>query len=150
MRFNEYRPGMQLELGPIVVDEEECIAFARNYDDQWFHTDKEAAEEGPWGGLIASGFFTAALAIKLVSKELLQDSGAYVSPGMKYLRWVQPVRPGDALRLQLSVLDVRVSSSKPWLGIVEWQWVFVNQDDEQVLDLEVTTMFRLQEETAFA
>lgn len=143
MQFAELTPGRRIALGPVTVDEAELTGFARKYDDQWFHTDAEQALQGPFGGLIASGWHTCALAMSLVSDEVLRGSESYASPGLAYVRWPNPVRPGDRLTLELHVLEQRVSDSKPWLGIVRWQWLMRNQDGAPTLDLEATSLFKL-------
>lgn len=143
MKFAELTKGSRLKLGPVTVDEREIVEFASRYDDQWFHTDPAGAARGPFGGLIASGWHTCALAMQLVSRGPLVGSESYASPGVKQIRWPHPVRPGDMLTLELVVHDSRRSVSKPGLGIVEWQWTMVNQDGRLVLDLHATSMFDL-------
>lgn len=148
MRFAELTTGRRLTLGPVQVSRDEAIAFSRRYDDQWFHTDPARAAQGPFAGLIASGWHTCALAMQLVSRGILTGSESYASPGLNYVRWPAPVRPGDTLTLEIVVLDARLSSSKPWLGIVRWQWVMLNQRGGQVLDLEAVSMFKIGQEGA--
>jgi len=143
MKFAELTPGRRITLGPLSVDENEVLAFAEQYDSQWFHTDPAKAAAGPFQGLIASGWHTCALAMSLVSAEVLAGSESYASPGLAYVRWPNPVRPGDSLTLELEVLEQRISDSRPWLGIVRWQWVMRRQGGAVVLDLEATSMFRL-------
>lgn len=130
---------------PVVVDQEEMIAYAKLYDPQWFHTDPEAAEQGRWGGLIGSGWLTCSLAMRMAVQAALHDSESFGSPGVERIRWMLPVRPGDALRLEITVDSVRVSSSRDDLGIVRWTWRMYNQRDEQVLELEATSLFDLAE-----
>jgi acyl dehydratase len=143
MKFADLTEGRRIALGPIVVDGEELVDFARKYDDQWFHTDAALARSGPFDGLIASGWHTCAMAMSLVSGEVLRGSESYASPGLAYVRWPSPVRPGDSLTLELHVLEQRVSDSKPWLGIVRWQWLMTKRGGEVALDLEATSLFRL-------
>lgn len=143
MKFAELTVGRRITLGPLVVDQGELVAFAEKYDHQWFHTDAALADDGPFQGLIASGWHTCAMAMSLVSSEVLKGSESYASPGLAYVRWPNPVRPGDLLTLELDVLEQRVSDSKPWLGIVRWQWVMKRQGGAPVLDLEATSLFRL-------
>ena len=143
MKFAELTPGRRITLGPLSVDENEVLAFAEQYDSQWFHTDPAKAAAGPFQGLIASGWHTCALAMSLVSAGVLAGSESYASPGLAYVRWPNPVRPGDSLTLELEVLEQRISDSRPWLGIVRWQWVMRRQGGAVVLDLEATSMFRL-------
>jgi acyl dehydratase len=143
MKFAELHAGQHFMLGPVEVDPDEAGAFAERYDAQWFHTDPERAELGPWNGLIVSGWHTCALAMGLMAKQVLKDSDSFGSPGLSYLRWTHPVRPGDQLTLTVHVHETRISTSKPWLGIVRWQWVMRNQDGVDVLDLEATSLFNI-------
>ncbi|MFC4931439.1 MaoC family dehydratase [Massilia sp. GCM10023247] len=143
MKFAEIAAAGHFLLGPVSADSGEVVAFASSFDDQWFHTDAGAAAEGPFGGLIASGWHTCALAMRLVSRELLAGSESFASPGLAYLRWPHPVRPGDQLMLEVTVIEARRSASRPELGIVRWQWVLRNSDNQVVLDLEATSMFAL-------
>jgi acyl dehydratase len=143
LKFADFFAGARFALGPVTLTEQESIAFAEQYDTQWFHVDAERARHGPWAGLIGSGWLTCALAMQLVSRELLTDSESYASPGLSYLRWPNPTMPGDRLFLTVLVLESRLSQSKPWLGVVRWQWLMTNQDDKEVLDLEATSFFRL-------
>lgn len=146
MKFAELTAGRRIVLGPLAVDENEVLAFAGKYDRQWFHADPAKAADGPFQGLIASGWHTRAMAMSLVASEVLAGSESYASPGLAYVRWPNPVRPGDTLTLELEVIEQRVSDSRPWLGIVRWQWVMKRQGGAVVLDLEATSMFRLGEE----
>ena len=147
MKFAEIAAARRFELGPVTLDDGEIVDFASSFDDQWFHTDPDAAAQGPFGGLIASGWHTCALAMRLVSRELLAGSESFASPGLAYLRWPHPVRPGDQLRLEVKVIDARRSASRPELGIVRWQWIMRNDEGREVLDMEATSMFRLETDT---
>jgi acyl dehydratase len=146
MKFAQIAATERFLLGPVTLDSDEVVEFGSSFDDQWFHTDPERAAEGPFGGLIASGWHTCCLAMRLVSRELLADSESFASPGLSYLRWPHPVRPGDQLMLELQVLEARRSASRPELGIVRWRWVMRNGDGKAVLDLEATSMFKLEAE----
>lgn len=143
MRFSEFKAGMVITHPPVVVTEQEMLAFAKAYDPQWFHVDVEQANEGRWGGLIGSGWLTCSIAMRMAFNAVLHDSESFGSPGLEKLRWIAPVRPGDALRLDATVDSVRVSSSRDDLGIVRWTWRVYNQDDLQVLETEVTSLFDL-------
>ena len=144
MKFADFHPGQVIEAGPHRVTEEELLDFARQWDPQWFHTDAaRAGEASLFGGLIASGWHTCSIAMRLLVPAALEGSESFASPGLQYVRWPHPVRPGDALRLRAEVVEVRRSESKPTLGILRWRWQLINQDDVQVLDLEATSLFRL-------
>ncbi len=143
MKFSEFKNGMLIQHPPVIVDQEQMLEFARQYDPQWFHTDPERSSEGRWGGLIGSGWLTCSLAMRMAVDAALADSESFGSPGLDKLRWMLPVRPGDALRLDITVDSVRVSESRSDLGIVRWTWRMYNQRDEQVLELEATSLFDL-------
>lgn len=146
MIFADFHDGQIIELGPYRVDQDEIIEFARDWDPQWFHTDPVAAAKGPFEGLIASGWHSCGIAMRLVADHILAGSESFASPGLKYLKWLHAVRPGDSLSLRLTVLEVRRSSRRPQLGILEWRWQLSNQDTVLVLELEVTSMFKLDAE----
>jgi acyl dehydratase len=146
MKFAEFQVGQVIEAGSYEVGETEMIEFARAYDPQWFHIDPAAAVQGPFDGLIASGWQSCGIAMRLVVDRVLHDSESFASPGLKYLKWLHPVRPGDSLSLRLTVIEARRSSKRPELGILDWRWQLRNQHDIEVLDLEVTSMFKLDTE----
>lgn len=143
MKFADFHPDQVIEAGPYPVSEAEVLQFATAFDPQWFHTDAEAATGGPFGGLIASGWHTCGIAMRLVADAALAGSESFASPGLAYVRWKQPVRPGDALRLRATVLETRRSASQPHLGILRWRWQLFNQTGAEVLDLEATSLFDL-------
>ena len=125
------------------LTEREIIAFARDYDPQWFHTDPQRAASSTWKGLIASGWQTCGVAMRLACDDDPRRIGIFGSPGLAYLKWENPVRPGDVLQLRVDVLDVRVAKSKPTLGIVRWRWRLLQPARRAVLDLEATSLFDL-------
>ncbi len=143
MKFSEFRDGMVIKHPPVVLDEKTMIDFAKQFDPQWFHTDPEQAKEGRWGGLIGSGWLTCSLAMRMATDAALVGSESFGSPGVDKIRWLLPTRPGDALRLELTVNNVRVSETRKDLGIVRWTWRVYNQNDDQVLELEATSLFDL-------
>ncbi|WP_298611183.1 MaoC family dehydratase [uncultured Thiothrix sp.] len=143
MKFAEFYNGQVIEAGLYKVSEEEILQFAKAYDPQWFHTDVEASQHGRFGTLIASGWHTCGIAMKLLVPVALAGSESFASPGLKYVKWPNPVRPNDELSLQATVVDVRRSSSRPTMGILHWRWQLFNQDGAEVLDLEATSLFDL-------
>lgn len=143
MKFAEFQVGQVLEAGPHVLTQDELLRFARDWDPQWFHTDPAAAEAGPFQGLIASGWQTCGIAMRLIADAVLAGSESYASPGLAYVKWPHPVRPGDALSVRATVLQVRRSSSQPHLGLLRWRWQLFNQAGREVLDLEATSLFDL-------
>lgn len=143
MKFAELRQGMVIKGGPVKVSREEVLEFARKYDPQWFHVDEKRAQEGRWGGLIASGWHTCALAMRMAVDAVLHDSESFGSPGLGEVRWRVPVRPGDKLTLHARVQGARTSASRQDLGIITWTWFIYNQHDEVVLELDATSLFDL-------
>src|SRR6476620_7975033 len=143
MTVDEFHPGQRLTYGPATISEAAILAFANAYDPQWFHADAERARAGRWKGLIASGWHTCSIAMRLVVDGALRGSESFGSPGLEYLKWLAPVRPGDALTVHAEVLGVRRSERQPWLGVLRWRWRLVNQHDVAVLELVVTSLFDL-------
>ena len=144
MKFADFHAGQVIEAGPYLLTEAELVQFAQAYDPQWFHVDAHAAAGGPFGGLIASGWHTCSIAMKLVVQAALAGSESFASPGLEHVRWPNPVRPGDALRLVADVIEVRRSEKRPTLGILRWRWRLFNQRELIVLDAEVTSLFKLK------
>ena len=140
--FEDYVPGAVHDLGSVVVDEQEVIAFARQFDPQPFHLDKERAEESVFGGLIASGWHTACMAMRLIVDHYLSEASSEGSPGIDELRWLRPVRPGDQLTVRITILDARRSRSRPERGIVRSQIDTLNQDGKVVMHLTSTIFIR--------
>lgn len=143
MKFAELTAGRRIEAGPTRVLASEIVEFARKYDNQWFHTDPMKAESGVWNGLIASGFHTCSIAMQMVAATILEGSESYASPGLAYVKWPNPVRPNDMLTLYVDVIESKLSTSKPWLGVIRWNWRLLNQHAATVLDLEATSLFKL-------
>ena len=111
--FDDYVPGTTAEYGPLRVAEDDVVDFGRRFDPQPFHVDADAAAAGPFGGLIASGWHTCALMMRLLADEYLSPVSSLGSPGIDELRWVAPVRPGDELTLRTTVAEARPSRTKP-------------------------------------
>lgn len=126
----------------IEVTREDIIAFARDFDPQPFHLDEKAAEQSVFKELVASGWHTAAMSMKLFVTGGLQLAGGSVGLGVDELRWPQPVRPGDTLRLETEILEVRSSKSKPDRGIIRIRNVTTNQRGEVVQTFMAFVMVR--------
>jgi acyl dehydratase len=139
--FEDYEPGSVHEFGSIRVTEEEVLEFGRRFDPQVFHTDPEAAAKTEYGGLIASGWHTAGLMMRLYSDHYLPGDSTLVSPGVDELRWLLPVRPGDELSLRVTVVDARPSRTKPDRGIVRSAVEVLNQRGEAVMTVTATNFF---------
>jgi len=133
--FEDYLPGAVYEYGYLTVSEAEILGFARQFDPQPIHIDPGFAATGPFGGVIASGWHTASMMMRLFADHYLSRVASLASPGIDELRWPAPVRPGDQLRLRTTIVEARPSRSKPDRGLVRTRGELVNQDDRIVLDL---------------
>ncbi len=133
--WEDFEPGQVVELGSVSVTEDEIVAFARQFDPQPFHVDPEAAKESVFGGLIASGWHTGALWMRLYVDSLLDRAAGMGSPGIEELRWLAPVRPGDTLAGRLTVLETTPSERRPDRGTVRIRGELVNQDGVTVLSM---------------
>jgi len=134
--FEDYTPGAVFEYGAISVTEAEIVEFARRFDPQYIHVDRKRAADGPFAGLIASGWHTAAMMMRLIVDNFLPKSASLGSPGIDELRWLRPVRPGDVLSVRLSILEATRSRSKPDRGIVRTLCEVLNQKREVVMSLK--------------
>ena len=139
--FEDFPEGLVVELGEVVLSEDEIITFARQFDPQPMHVDPAAARASIYGGLIASGWHTAGAYMRLLVDGVLGDSASVGSPGVDNLRWLKPVKPGDRLRARLTVLDAKPSNSRPEWGIIRSRGEMTNQRDEVVMRVEAVNFF---------
>ena len=130
--FEEFAVGQQFRSGEATVTAEAIKAFAREWDPQPFHTDEEAARNSFFGGLVASGWHTAALSMRLLATSDLHPAGGTIGAGTDGLSWPRPVYPGDVLHLEGEVIEARPSRSRPTLGIVKVRVQTINQRGEAV------------------
>jgi len=131
--FEDFKPGDVIELGSRTISKESILAFAREFDPQPFHTDEEAAKRSIYGGLLASGWHTGSLLMRILNDGLLKDTASLGSPGVDELRWLKPVRPGDVLSARMTVLESIPSRSKPDRGLIRSLMELRNQHGEVVL-----------------
>jgi acyl dehydratase len=139
--FEDFHPGEVIDVGSVSVSQADIIAFARQYDPQPMHIDPGAAGFTIYGGLIASGWHTVALFMRLLVENLVAKTSSLGSPGVEELRWPLPVRPGDTLTGAMEILDTRASNSRPTMGIVRWRGTVRNQDGKLVMTLIGTNFF---------
>lgn len=132
--WEDFRVGERLELGRHTFTEAEIVAFGREYDPQPFHIDPEAARQGAFGGLVASGWQTCAVGMRLLVER--GQSASLGSPGIDSIRWLKPVRAGDTVTYRSIVVESRASASRPGVGLVKQRWEAVNQHGELVLTME--------------
>ena len=143
--WEDFYAGQVLEAGGVSLSEEEIIEFASKYDPQPFHTDREKAQQSVFGGLIASGWQTASLCMRMLCDSYLLQSASLGSPGVDEVRWVKPVRAGDTLHLKSIVLETRASASRPDMGTVRSRSEVYNQRGELVMHMSGVGMFRRRE-----
>jgi len=148
MYWEDFEPGQRFEMGEHTFTEEEIIAFARQFDPQPFHVDPRAAKESFFGGLIASGWHTCAIMMRISVEAMQRERAAGAgSPGIDSCRWLKPVRPGDTLTLKREILEAWPSRTKP-IGFVRSRSEMVNQKGETVLAIVGITMLRRRPDTA--
>ena len=140
--FEDYEAGANYEFGTVTMNEAEIIEYATRFDPQLMHTDLEYAASGPFHGLIASGWHTAGIFMRLYVDHYLSHVASLASPGIDELRWPAPVRPGDRLQMRVTVASARASKSKPDRGLVHTDGVLLNQDDVVVLSLKAMNFLK--------
>lgn len=143
-------PGDTFASTSFILTEQELIEFARNYDPQPFHLDAEAAASTHFGGLVAGGFQTAALAWALAFRTGVFSKCVLAGLGVDGLRWLKPVRAGDRLTCRFEVLEARISSSRPGQGIAVWRFDLSNQNDDVVFTMRLALLLKCREAQAVA
>lgn len=131
--FEDFHVGEVIDLGSVSVTQEEILAFARQFDPQPFHVDLERAKTAVFGELVASGWHTGSLFMRLLCDQLLNDTVSMASPGLDEVRWRKPVRPGDTLHAQLTVVECTPSRSRPSMGVMRSRCEMFNQHNELVM-----------------
>ncbi len=139
--FEDFEAGQTFELGERSIDEAEIVRFAREFDPQPFHVDPQAAKGSIYGGLIASGWHTGAILMRLVVDGLINDAASLGSTGIDEVRWHQPVRPGDQLRAKVIVMETWPSKQRPERGTVRWRFEVLNQVGNLVMSLQAYNHF---------
>ena len=142
----DYEAGRVYKLGSVEVELAEVIEFASRYDPQYFHIDESRAKESIYGGVIASGWHTASMMMRVFADNFLSDVSSMGSPGLDELRWYHPVRPGDTLFVSAIVLETRSSKSKPDRGVMRTRTEVHNQHQELVLSSTAVNFLRRRQE----
>lgn len=143
--LEDHEVGEVSEFGSYHVTEEEVLEFARDFDDQPFHTDPEAARNSIYGGLIASGWHTCAMMMRMICDNRAsgaEGSAVIASPGFDDLKWLKPVRPGDTLSVRSEIIEVKPSSSKPDRGHIRIHNRILNQEGEVVAEMKNLAILR--------
>jgi len=139
--FDDFAVGDAISLGSHHFTEDEIIVFAKQFDPQPFHIDQNAAKRSIFGGIIASGWHTCSVMMRLLVDGLVADAASLGSPGVDEVRWVKPVRAGDTISVMLTVFDVKASTSKSDRGVVWIDWRATNQHGELVATIKSMGMF---------
>ncbi|MFT6558578.1 MaoC family dehydratase [Sneathiella sp.] len=145
--WEDFPVGREDTFGHRIVDEDEIIEFATEFDPQLFHIDKDLAKDHFFGGIIASGWHTGAMLMRLIVDNLLQGSTSVGSPGIEQLRWKAPVRPDDILSAHSVVLEATVHKKKPDRGFTKFQYTVFNQHNEVKMTMVSTIIFLRRPET---
>jgi acyl dehydratase len=131
--FEDFTPGWTGTFGPVTVTKEAIVAFASEFDPQPFHTDEEAAKGTFVGTLIASGWHTCSLTMRLIADSFLLDAAAQGAPGIEEVRWLRPVLPDDVLRCRIEVVEARASRNRPEIGLARFRTQVLNGGGEAVM-----------------
>ena len=140
LHWEDFSPGRVFEHGPRIVTREEIVAFAAEFDPQPMHLDEEAARASMLGGLSASGWHICGILMRMSTEAYVLNSTSLGAPGVEEVRWLVPVRPGDALTFRATVLETRASNSRPDMGLVRLSFELFNQHAVRVSSLATTMM----------
>lgn len=140
LTYEDFPQGRIIELLPYTVTAADIVAFAEEFDPQDFHLDGDSEQAQQVGGLIASGWHTCSILMRMMCDSFLLETASQGSPGLEEIRWFTPVRPGDVLTGTSQVLSNRVSKSKPYLGLVRFTHSLKNQDDVTVMSISGLNM----------
>ncbi|MBA3743073.1 MaoC family dehydratase [Sporichthya sp.] len=138
--FEDYVEGGTYEYGHLSATEDEIVEYARQFDPQAIHIDRDYARSGPFGGIIASGWHTASLMMRMFADHYLTHNASLASPGIDEVRWPAPLRPGDQLKLRVTTAEARPSKSKPDRGLIFTDAALINADDLPVMTLRAMNM----------
>ena len=144
LHFEDFPVGETATFGDRLVTAEDIVEFARDWDPQPFHLDAEAAKHSQIGELIASGWHTGCLLMRMMCDAYLLESASEGAPGVDEMRWLKPVRPGDRLSVRRTTLAARVSQSRPGVGIVAFLFEVINQNGETAMTLKSSSFLRLR------
>jgi acyl dehydratase len=133
--FEDFTPGQIIEHGPRLITREEIVAFAAQFDPQPMHLDEEAGRRSLLGGLGASGWHSCGIMMRMIYDAFLHDAASMGAGGVDEVQWLRPIRPGDLLTLRGTVLESRVSRSRPEMGIVHARYELYNAYGEHVMTM---------------
>jgi acyl dehydratase len=140
--FEDFEPGQMTEVKGPTLSREEIVEFASRFDPQPFHVDEEKAKQSIYHGVIASGWHTASLCMRMICDAYLLDAASMGSSGVDEMRWLIPVRPGDTISMRMTVLETKTSRTRPDMGIVRHRWDVFNQNQELVMEMTGVGLYR--------
>ncbi len=138
--FEDFRVGDSLDCGSATFAKEEMVAFARRFDPQPFHVDEQAAAYSTFGGLVASGWYTCAMCMRLLVDAIVNQTASMGSPGVDSIRWLKPVRPGDTLRLRANLIEAEPSKSRPDRGRLTFVYELSGADGAPVMTMRAVAI----------
>jgi len=138
--FEDFQVGQSLDCGSKIFHKDEMVAFARQFDPQPFHVDEEKAKRSVFGGLIASGWYTCSVCMRLIVDAIVNQTASMGSPGVDSLRWLKPVRPGDRLRLRATVIEAEASKSRPDRGRLTFTYELSGADGDPVMSMRAVAI----------
>ena len=141
LHWEDFSPGQVVDCGSRLVTREEIVAFAAEYDPQPMHLDEDAARAMLLGGMVASGWHSCCMLMRLLTDAVLADSSFLGAPGMEEVKWLAPIRPGERIKARGTVLETRPSRSRPDMGFVKFRFELTDAGDKPVLSLVVYPMF---------
>jgi acyl dehydratase len=141
LHWEDFEPGQVTDCGSRVVTREEIVAFAAEYDPQPMHLDEQAARETLLGGLVASGWHSCCILMRMLTDNFLVNASFLGAPGVEEVRWLAPVRPGEQIKARATVLETRASRSRPDMGFVKFRMELIGPSEQPVLSLIVSPMF---------
>ena len=148
LHWEDFEPGQVTDCGARVVTREEIVAFAAEYDPQPMHLDEQAARATLLGGLVASGWHSCCILMRMLTDNFLVDASFMGAPGVEEVRWLAPVRPGERITARATVLETRASRSRPDMGFVKFRFELIGPSDQPVMSLVVSPMFGRRTATA--
>jgi acyl dehydratase len=140
--FEDFEPGHMTELKGPTVSKQEIVDFASRFDPQPFHVDEEKAKQSIYHGIIASGWHTVSMCMRMICDAYLLESASMGSSGVDQVRWLIPVRAGDSLSMRMTVLETKTSQTRPEMGIVRHRWDVFNQNQELVMEMTGIGLYR--------
>jgi acyl dehydratase len=141
LHWEDFSPGQVTACGSRLITRAEIVAFAAEYDPQPMHLDEAAARASLFGGLVASGWHTCCVLMRMLSDDFLADASFLGAPGVEEVNWLAPIRPGERINARATVLETRVSRSRPDIGFVKFRFELINAANQPVMSLIVSPMF---------